>query len=577
MISLIIILVITVVTAVVMNFFIKEYIFENRKQEMIRQGERVARSMSRQLEQFGRMQGMGDPPNDVWFFRMDGLIRGVEEVLGGRIWLMDANGKIYVEGAPFHQLSEPQLNQLRTGKSIVSLNWRDEKNRPVLAVALPIGYRGNVVGGLLVITLMRDLQRVQVQIRRLLLVSALIAALVAVLLAYYFSRHVTRPIHAMQSLIARMRKGDFSGQVEVRREDELGELARHFNDLNRELNETIRLLSTEQEQTQRIINSMAEGMISLNAEGAVVMINPAARRILQVAKGDRTDATVVLQAMPGLADLANQILQEKTTIMREIEHHGQMYQVTGSMIQTDTEISGVVIILQDVTNRWRLVELQKEVVANVSHEFKTPLTSIKGFVELMLDKKLPNPAAMDSALQVIHHETARLIRMVNDLLRMARLEALRLKKETVNLLEMVQNVVESLQLRLQDSEVAVDIDPALDREITLDPDRMEQVFYNLLDNAIRFSPAGTTVEVTLENRSKAVEVRIRDHGPGVLEAEQEIIFDRFYKVSKARSSNDSGFGLGLAIVKNIIVEHGGEIHVTNHPEGGAIFAVRLPV
>lgn len=575
-ISLVIILVVTAVTAVVMNFFIKQYILESRQQEMIRQGERVARNISHQLGQTERMIGMRETPKEVWVLRIGGMIRGLEEVLGGRIWLMDANGQVYVEGVPIRQLTVPQLNQLRTGKSVTNLNWHDEKNRPILAVALPIVYRNEVIGGLLIITLMQDLQQVQMQIRRLLLMSALIAGIVAVLLAYFFSRHVTRPIHAMQSLIERMRKGDFSGQVEVQHEDELGELARHFNHLNRELNETIRLLSTEKEQTQRIIHSMAEGMISLNAEGEVVLINPAARRVLQATKGESTDANSLLQRLPGLAELARQILQDQTTILREIEHQGQMLQVVGSTIQTEKGISGVVMILQDVTNRWRLVELQKEVVANVSHEFKTPLTSIKGFVELMLDKKLPNPSATDSALQVIHHETARLIRMVNDLLRMARLEALRLKKETVNLMELVQKVIGSLQLRLQDSQVTVWIDPALDRGILVDPDRMEQVFYNLLDNAIRFTPAETAVEVILEDRPGGVEIQIRDHGPGVPEAEQEIIFDRFYKVSKARSTNESGFGLGLAIVKNIIVEHGGEIQVTNHPEGGAIFIVRLP-
>lgn len=578
MISLIIILAVTGVTAVVMNFFIKQYIFQSRQQEMIRQGERVVNNISHQLERSERMKGMTklETPTEFWVFRIGSMIRDLEAVLGGRIWLMDANGKIYVEAMPTRELNPKQLAQLQSGRPVTNLNWSDEKNRPILAVALPISYQNKVIGGLFIITLMQDLQRVQSQIRQLLLLSASIAGLAAVLLAYVFSRHVTRPIHAMQSLITRMRKGDFSGQIEVRREDELGELAQHFNDLNRELNQTIQLLSTEQEQTQRIINSMAEGMISLNRGGEILLINPAARRILQASKSDLANPKALLQRLPGLTELANQITQEKITILRELEHNGQMYHVTGSTIQTENEVSGVVMILQDVTNRWRLIELQKEVVANVSHEFKTPLTSIKGFVELMLDKKIPDPVASENALHVIHHETARLIRMVNDLLRMARLEALRLKKEQVNLMELVQNVVESLRLRLQEADVTVTLDPELEQEISLDPDRMEQVFYNLLDNAIRFTPSGTEVAITVQDSPTTVEIRIRDHGPGVPEAEQDIIFDRFYKVSKARSTNDAGFGLGLAIVKNIIEEHGGQIRVTNHPEGGAVFAIRLP-
>lgn len=575
-ISLIIIFVVTGITAISMNFFIRQYILHSKQQDMIRQGRRVVDVVTSRFERMDPLSGKPKEPSDIWLQRLGSLIRGMEEVLGGRIWLMDAEGMVYVGTVPIRQLTPKQLTQLKSGKPVTNLKWYDEKNRSILAVALPVSYRGEVVSGVFITTLMQDIHRVQLQIRQLLMLSALIAGLAAVLVAYIFSRHVTRPIHAMRSLIIRMRQGDFSGMIEVKREDELGDLARHFNDLNRELNETMRLLSTEQEQTQRIINSMAEGMISLNREGAVLLLNPAARRILQVSGEETVDAKALLQQLPGLDEMVQQIVQEKTTVLREFEHNGQVYHATGSTILTGPEVSGVVMILQDVTNRWRLIELQKEVIANVSHEFKTPLTSIRGFVELMLDRKIADATASENALQVIHHETTRLIRMVNDLLRTARLEALRLKKEPVQLMELVQNVAESLRLRLQETGVTIALDPTLNQEMLLDPDRMEQVFYNLLENAIRFTPAGTEVEVTLGKLPAGVEIRIRDHGPGVPAAQQEVIFDRFYKVSKARSSDHSGFGLGLAIVKNIVEEHGGRIRVTNHPQGGAVFIIRLP-
>lgn len=570
--SLVIILVVSGITAVVMNFFIKQFILHNKEQEMIRQGERVAKSVVRNIDK-NRPPGGRGSEQGVWVFRTVGMIRDIEAVLGGRIWLMDSNGVIYTDAMPLRQLNDKELAMMKDGQRISKYNWSDELDKPILAIAIPITMDREMIGGVFIVIPMKDVKVAQNQVRRVIFISALIGGIIAVIFAFYFSRHVTRPLLDMQQMISRMRRGDFSGQLTIKRDDELGQLAEHFNDLNRGLKETIELLSTEKEKTQRIIHSMAEGVISLNGDGEVILMNPVARRTLQAGQSEEA-VREAMANLPGLIELANQVQKENIPLNREFEYRGKMLSVTASPLRSH-ERNGVVLILQDITNRWRLVQLQKELVANVSHEFKTPLTSIKGFVELMLDNKISDPAVVQNSLKIIHSETLRLIRMVSDLLRMARLEVLRVKKEPVDMYELVDKVVEVLEVRLEEAQITVDLEPTLKYTIPVDHDRMEQVFYNLLDNAIRFSPAGSSIEVDAEVKETMMEIRVHDHGPGVPESEQELIFDRFYKIEKARSNTNTGFGLGLTIVKDIITEHGGKIWVSNHPQGGAVFTMQL--
>lgn len=380
-------------------------------------------------------------------------------------------------------------------------------------------------------------------------------------------------------MIQQIRKGDFTGQIQVERDDELGQLARHFNEMSGELDETIDLLRNEQEQTQRIINSMTEGVISFNRDQEVVVINPAARKILGL-REEEPHAMVkgFVGKIPQVESQVIQVQEAKVPVVREIEHAGQiLLSIASPIIAGDEHVLGVVVVLQDITQRWRLIQMQKDLVTNVSHEFKTPLTSIQGFVELLLDQKITDASSLEGSLQIIHSETLRLIRMVNDLLGMAKIENLQLKKQWVNLSELIRKVRQSLSFKLEEVQVTVQLDPNLATvEVEVDQDRLEQVIYNLLDNGIRFSPVGGVIRVTGYELDGEVEIQIQDQGIGVPEGEQELIFDRFYKVEKARSTNTSGTGLGLAIVKSIIEEHGGQIWVTNSPAGGAIFTIRLP-
>lgn len=592
--ALVVIISVSLITGFFTNYFMKKFVIENMRQGMIRQGERVVQEVYRRLDRAERTKGMMANVSRMGKIgEMRENMIEVQQVLGTRIWLMDTQGRIFMDKNATRQLNDRELQQMLNGKIITKYNWNDESNEPILTVAIPFKeYREELggVSGLFIVTSMKEIYDVQMQLRRIIFSSAWIGAFIAVVLAFLFSRRLTSPILAMKNMINRMRQGDFSGQLKVRGQDELSELAHHFNSLNSELNETISLLHTEQEQTQQIINSMAEGVISVDNNDEIVIINPTAKRLLKMATEGKVNfedeknssKTIVfsdiLQNVPFLSEQIALVRNNKSALMREIEFKGFVLLSIVSPICTESEeILGVVIVVQDVTNRWRLIKLQKELIANVSHEFKTPLTSIKGFVELMLDNKIKDEQATKSSLEIIHNETLRLIKMVEEMLTTARIEARKLRKEKVNLEEIVGKVVDNLELKLNEANVNVKIDLAFEEKIAVDAAQIEQVFYNLIDNAIRFSPSGGTIEIDGRKNEKLIEIQIRDQGPGIPEEEQELIFDRFYKIEKARSSNDSGSGLGLAIVKNIIKAHGGKITVTNHPEVGAVFTITFPL
>ncbi|MCK4261100.1 MAG: HAMP domain-containing protein [Halanaerobiales bacterium] len=552
----------------------------SKQKQMMEQGQRVAKSIARFIQRDTQSSDnmMGMMRKGMWSGLIENQIKDLEQVLGATIWLIDRDGKIYEKSNIQRQLYKKDLNILLAGKSIIKYDWNDALNQPIIAVAMPIKLEKEVIGGLFIITPMAEIRFTEIQIRKIIVGSALIGVLMAIILASVFSRRLTRPILSMQKMINQMKKGDFSGKLEVNTGDELEDLANHFNDLNKELDQTIALLQAEQEQTQRIINSMAEGVISLNSFGEVVVMNPTAQRIFKAIHLTENDLKSVLKNLPGLQEQIEDVQRKNSLSMQELEYNGQIFHSIVSPISTGEgePILGVVIVLQDITNRWRLIQLQKDLISNVSHEFKTPLTSIKGFVELMMDDKIQDEKIRYNTLEIIYRETVRLTRMVNDLLSMARIESQRLRKEPINLMELIEDIIESLTFKLTKAKVTVKLDNFTEKQLIMDSDRMEQVFYNLLDNGIRFSPEGSVIEIWAEDKDEMIEINIRDHGPGIPEEEQESVFDRFYKVEKARTANDTGSGLGLAIVKNIIVEHGGRIKVSNHLGGGALFTIELP-
>ena len=608
--SLVIILVLSLITGLSADFFLKRYILHSKEEEMTKEGKRVVSALSRYLQNIdsdlsdvdnntnrnngmmgnGMMgQGMmGRNRNKrmgkgmgmmMWMRDVHGMIDELERVLGARIWLVGKDGLIYAEANPVKELKRDELQSLLNGEKVTKVNWNDESDQSILAVALPINVENKVIGGLFIVTPMRQIHLIQGQLRKIIIISALLGVLIAVILTVVFSRHLTRPLQAMERVIGKMRKGDFSGQLKIDREDELGQLAGHFNHLNRELDETIEMLTTEREQTQRIINSMSEGVISLNHEGEVMVSNPAANKLLPIADNGTLQTGEIISQLPGLHEQLNQVKVENSPRVEEIEYNNQVLLSTVSPLccNDEKEIAGWVIVLQDVTNKWRLLQLQKELIANVSHEFKTPLTSIKGFAELMLENKIESQKDLKNSLQVINHEAERLIRMVNDLLKMARQESLKLNKVDLDLELLVEDVVESMKPKLEKAEVEVDLKSHLDNLIKLDSDRIKQVFYNLLDNAIRFSPRESTIQITMEETEEGIEIEVRDEGPGIPENQLEMIFDRFYKVDKARSAGQIGTGLGLSIVKGIIEEHNGQIRAYNQQTGGAVFEIKLPI
>ncbi|MGE5552524.1 MAG: two-component system histidine kinase PnpS [Betaproteobacteria bacterium] len=461
---------------------------------------------------------------------------------------------------------------------------------PMLYVARLIKSGGTPVA---VVRLAASLRHDQSLLRRLaanVLLAALVGAILSTIAGYFVARALTKPVAEMSRIAKRMAAGDLAARVYAGLPEELGELAESLNTLAREF--TVMLAQTEEErrEVEAVLKSLSDVVIATDAKGRIALFNAAAERALQVREEQALGQPVLAVArLAALAEAFSAVLDGKPAEVREISTvtpAERTYEAHLSPVRRpDGTISGAVAVLHDVTEVRRLERVRSEFVANVSHELRTPLTSLRGFVETLQDGAADDPATLHRFLQIIASETAHLGRLVDDLLDLSRLESgrLELRLSPVDLGDLIQRTVafyapaaQAKGLTLK-ATVPPDLPP-----VPGDEDLLEQVLRNLVDNAVKYTPEGGQVDVTAEvvsypdQRREAV-VRVADTGPGIPPEHLPRLFERFYRVDRARSRQLGGTGLGLAIVKHIAERHGGRAWVESEPGQGAAFSVALPL
>jgi two-component system, OmpR family, phosphate regulon sensor histidine kinase PhoR len=339
----------------------------------------------------------------------------------------------------------------------------------------------------------------------------------------------------------------------------------------------------QQSSTQTLLNRMTEGILLLDAAGRIRLVNPSLQAMFDL-KGDVRGLTL-LEALrsPELTALAARVAEGGAVLDHELILPGldrRCVQVNAVALSDERgRPEGQVLVLHDLTRLKRLENTRQEFVANVSHELRTPLSLIKGCVETLLDGAKNDPEVLSRFLRTIEKHADRLTYLIEDLLTLSQLESGRiaLNLRSTQLREVVTRVVEDLQARAQLKEMSVENRLPADLFAQADGERLEQVFYNLVDNAIKYGRAGG--HAVIEGREVAagrVEVTVTDDGPGIPAEARERVFERFYRVDKARSREQGGTGLGLAIVKHIVQGHGGEVRLESEPGRGTSFRFTLP-
>jgi two-component system phosphate regulon sensor histidine kinase PhoR len=420
-----------------------------------------------------------------------------------------------------------------------------------------------------------------------------VAFLVALTLSVWLAHSITKPLSDIASAARRLNSGNQAFHVRTTAQDEVGLLASTLNNMADQLHAKIDELSEDRAQLLAVLTSMVEGVMVLDSRGHVLQINPALERMFGISRVEaRGRPCAELFRHQQLNDLVTAILRSRTHHQDEIvlPLSGRCLQIEASPAGGERENeASVVLVLHDITELRRLEKIRKDFVANVSHELRTPLTSIKGYVEALLDGAKDDPAASTKFLSIILKQSDRLNLIIEDLLELSKIESggVLLKEEPLELrsviertLSMIKPIADKNRHRL----VTV-VDPSLP-PVAGDEDRLVQVLTNLLDNAIKYTPSGGTITVgaklasavgNAESSARAIELSVADTGIGIPEADRPRVFERFYRVDKARSRELGGTGLGLAIVKHIIEGHGGQVWVeANHPQGSR-FVVRLPL
>ncbi len=422
------------------------------------------------------------------------------------------------------------------------------------------------------------------------LTASLVAAFLGAIVALIISRAITRPIEEMRKQALRVSDGDYSGHVKVYADDELGQLARAFNTLSVRIERTQEVSDSERRRLDNVLTHMTDGVIATDRHGNITIINETALDFL-----GKTEKEVIgepITKLLGLKDVTIQDLmssqQELMVTVNENTRDEMILHANFSLIQRVTGfVSGLVCVLHDITEQQKNEREQQQFVSNVSHELRTPLTSLRAYVEALNDGAWKDPNVAPQFLGVIQDETQRMIRMINDLLSLSRMDrgVAKMDLEWVNFNDFVSHVLNRFDMMIKTDEKNKKQSKkySIKREfsgqdlwVEIDTDKMMQVIDNIMNNAIKYSPDGGVITVRLLQANKHIILSISDQGLGIPRKDLTKIFDRFYRVDKARSRKQGGTGLGLAISKEIVEAHHGRIWADSAEGEGSTFYISIP-
>lgn len=481
--------------------------------------------------------------------------------------------------------SRPEIAIALAGGIGQSIRYSDTLRRRLMYLAIPYRMNGDAVAGVVRVALPLAVvdEALAVFYRHVALGGLAVAALFA-LLALVLSRRITRPLAYMSQAAQQFAVGDLNARVPVPDTEELGVLARTMNQMAVQLSERIRSMALQHNEQKAVLANMTEGVMAVDMGQRILHINPAACRLFGL-KPDEGRGRHILEVVRHIALQEFIVLTlnsgngvEKDVVFREDEdRHLQLH---GAALRDESgAVIGGLVVMNDITRLKRLESMRRDFVANVSHELKTPLTTLKGCVETLSDGAVANPDEAKRFLSMMDRQVVRLEAMVEDLLVLSRLEheserGVELTPGSVN--DVLSRAVQSTFDRAARKGIRLVLDCPDTLRAPINAALLEQAVGNLIDNAIKYSTEETTITVRAELQDGGVAVAVSDQGIGMEKRHLDRIFERFYRVDQARSRAQGGTGLGLAIVKHIVLAHRGTVSVESAPGQGSTFTLRLP-
>jgi two-component system phosphate regulon sensor histidine kinase PhoR len=481
--------------------------------------------------------------------------------------------------------NRPEIATALAGQTGSSLRFSKTLMQEMLYVAVPIKDRQGIVA---VLRTSLPATAVETEIRSIQLKIALggcIIALLAAGISWVISRRISRPIEQMKKSAEQFAGGDLNHRLTSPATEEMAGLADAMNQMAAQLDYRIETISRQRNQLETVLASMLEGVIAIDSDERIVSINRSAAQLFESDPGSCQGKSIeeVIRS-PAMQQFIRRSLRSKSTSEEDItvfQNEERVIDVKGSPLQdTNQHQIGALIVFHDVTQLRRLENMRRDFVANVSHEIKTPLTAIKGFVETLQQGKVDKAEENDRFLRIIQKHVDRLNSIIEDLMALSRIEQ-EDEQKTINFqhskIEAVfQAAIQLCRPKAEEKGIRIDLEFEEDTAAIFDPTLIEQAVVNLLDNALKYSEPQSTILLKSHQQNSDLIISVQDYGIGIAQKHLPRLFERFYRVDKARSRNMGGTGLGLAIVKHIAQAHDGHVAVESKLGEGSRFSIHLP-
>jgi len=487
-------------------------------------------------------------------------------------------------GLPPGSIFEPgELEKVFSGEIVTKKGYHHHFEAPMLSTAIPFSGGKDADRALMLFKPVAPISETINSMRWLTTYAAIGAILLASIVSFFLSRTLSRPLVQMNKVATEMAKGNFDNKIDVNSDDEVGLLGASLNYMSSQLKNNIMELSHEKEKLENIIASMSDGVITLDPQGNIILINNPAENLLAkcMQQTDAINKVFDCLTMSDFKLMFDEVSKEMKMQKKDIKLSGKIIstRMTPLFDSETKKIIGVVGILQDVTKERELEQMRRDFIANVSHELRTPLSLMQGYSEALLDGMAEDAAKKEKIISIIHQETLRLKRMVDELLDLSRLQTghFNLNIQNLNIVEMLKTIEEKYMPAVL--KAGLDFEMKIQGElpqVKADHDRMQQVLINLVENALKHTDEGQIV-ISAFKEEDQICIEVSDSGAGIAKEDIDLIWERFYKVDKSRNRSTGGTGLGLSIVQNIVKAHKGNVWVRSEESKGSTFGFCIPI
>jgi two-component system phosphate regulon sensor histidine kinase PhoR len=506
--------------------------------------------------------------------RLQSIVAADGRAAGARATIVDAQGKVWADSEADPAIMENHAQRPEFVAALKGMVGTDTRRSRTVGVSF-LYVAAPVAGGAVRLAYpLSDVEAGVTRVRRHLFLGSLLAFIVALLISGVAARSTARRLHRIVQFADRIAAGDLAARIEETSEDEIGQVATSLDTTARHLEESFAALQTSQRQLETLLNSMQDAVIAVSADDRVQWANQTMDKL--VPQRTRKNAPLVetvrdpdfLTAVRGASEARKVFTARAASIVP-----GRTFDVTAAPMPG----GGAVAVLRDLTETERIEKTRRDFIANVSHELRTPLTSIQGYTETLLDSASDNNHSRDF-LEIIRKSALRMSRLTEDLLTLARVESgeQRFDIQPSAPADLLEEAVQSFREIARAQNVELKVEDHASAQVGADPEAIHQVFSNLVDNALKYAQSGGRIILGARPVAESVEFYIQDFGPGIPSEHLPRLFERFYRVDKARSRESGGTGLGLAIAKHIVLAHGGTIRAQSDLNHGSTFLFTLP-